>query len=508
MSAIDFNRNEFESALPPSATDELMRRFNELSKLEKDEVEMGTTVPQLYGSLSKFVANPSTVSVETYKRMLDTDDTLGSGIDFLLLAMLARWGEYRHKSKEIQDFVTRAIGEMEGSWHENLEEMLSSEWAGFSVTEKVWRHVDDFHGLPAYVPKRLATYPPLTIVFAVDRQGNILPEGIYQYQRYYNAFFSSYAAGLHIVDQDGFRPDLFASQGDFPYPIRIASDLSYLTVRIPRNKVIHMRSSTTGKFNNPYGRSLLRRAYKNWVLKDAFLKLWVIGADRKSTPLLVGYAAPNNTVLQQDNSERGAGAITEERSDLALARALKNVHQGSAIILPGKREEDYFVDAVQLQGDLNVMKDGVNYFNTAMLRSLLIPSLVFGNGDGSGSYSLGQEHHKIFSKVIDGKLKPHKQAVLDQFVKDIIQKNFPERAWKRDGFGEFALEEHDTELMEKLSNVYSNLTDRGYMSPEDQTDMDEVRTRMNLRKKQAVQAMNPIVDPSAGGQGMGPEFGL
>jgi hypothetical protein len=500
---------DFMSGLPMSTTDELMRRFDELDHLQQQQVEMGTTVPQLYGSLSRFIANPSTVSVETYKRMLDTDDTLGSGIDFLNLALIARWGEYKHPSKEVQEFVQRALGQMDGSWHENLEEMMSAEWAGFSATEKVWKHVDDFHGLPAFLPKKLVTYPPLTIVFAVDRQGNLLHDGIYQYQRYYNSFFSSFAYGLRTVDQDGFRPDLYASQGDFPYPVRIAADLSYLTVKMPKNKLIHLRSSSSGKFNNPYGRSILRRAYKNWVLKDAFLKMYIVAADRKGTPLLVGFAAPNDTVMRQDNTERGNGSVFDDRADVAMAKIFKTIHNSSSIVLPGRKGEIYDVESIQIQGDLNVFKDGLSYFNQMLMRSLLLPPLVMGAGDGAGSYALGQEHHKIFKTTVDGKLKGYKQGILDQFIKYLIAYNFPESAWKRDGFGEFALEEYDTDLMEKLSNIYGSLTDRGYMTPEDQVDMDEVRTKMNMSKKKAAQVAP--MDLAAGTEDEGdktPEFGL
>jgi hypothetical protein len=477
---------DYMGGLPQSTTDELQRRFDELDRLEKEQVEIGTTVPQLYGSLSKFIANPSTVSVETYKRMLDTDETLGSGIDFTNLSMMARWGEYKHPSQEITDFVQRALGGMEGSWHENLEEMLSAEWAGFSVTEQVWKAGEDTMGIPAFVPKKLVTYPPLTVVFAVDRQGNLLPDGIYQYQRYYNSFFSSFAAGLHVVGEDGFRPDLFAAQGDFPYPIRLAADLSYLTVKIPRHKCIHLRSSSTGKFNNPYGRSILRRAYKNWVIKDAFLKMWVIGADRKGTPLIVGYAAPNDTVHSQAQGAAGAqGEPKEERADHAMARILKTIHNQSAIVLPGRKGEIYDIESVPIQGDMNVFKEGALYCNQMLMRALLLPPMVMGGGDGGGNYSLADNHTKIFEKSVDGKLKVHKQGVLEQLVQKIISYNFPESAWKKDGYGEFKLEEYDTELMEKLSNVYRNLTETGYMTPEAQVDMDDVRSKMNLSKKAA-----------------------
>lgn len=479
--------------VPPNVKSELKSRYDELTRLEQEQVQEGTSTPQLYGSLSRFIANPSTVSVETYKRMLDTDETIGSGIDFLNVAMIARFGDYIHPVPAIQKFVRRALAQMEGSWHENLDEMLSAEWSGFSVTEQVWEFKRDFDGAPAFVPKKLVTYPPLTMVFAVNRHGDILPDGIYQYQRFHNTFFNSFMYGVGLGDMDGFRPDLYASQGDYPYPIRIAADLTYLTVKIPKDKCIHLRSSSTGKFANPYGRSILRRAYKSWVTKDAFLKMWLVAADRKGTPLLVGYAAPNDTVQQEVRGGHD-GAPSVQRSDTAMANTFQKIHNSSFIVLPGRKGETYDVEAIQVQGDMNVFKDGIEYFNRAIMRALLIPPLVMSSGDGAGSYALGQEHAKIFKQVIDGKLKVYKQVILDQFIRKILAYNFPHALWEKHGFGEFAIEEQDVELQEKLSTIFGNLTQNGYMSPEDQEDMDDVREKMNLRKKLAAAPMDPLAD--------------
>lgn len=482
----------------PAIKDELSNRheeiknYDELSNLDKEKVQLGTTIPQLYGSLSRFVANPSTVSVETFKRMLDTDEMIGAGIDFLNLCMIARWGQYKHKNEQIQEFVRDVLSKMEGSWHENLDEMLSAEWAGFSLTEQVWKYDRNFDGAPAFVPKKLVTYPPLTIVFAVDRHGEILHDGVYQYQRYHNTFFSTFVQGVAQGDLNGFRPDLFASVGDYPYPIRISADLSYLTVKIPKDHVIHLRSSSTGKFKNPYGRSPLRRIYKNWVMKDAFLKMWIIAADRKGTPLLIGYAAPNDTVQQQNmdpnNCADDPHSVRAMRADQALAATMKTIHNSSFIVLPGKKGEEYEIEAIMAQGDMNVFKDAVDYYNKAIMRGLMIPPTAFFEG-GESSLSRGDSQKTMFEKIIDGKLKPHKQQVLDQFISKIITYNFPRPMWEQDGYGEFAVEEQDVEMMEKLSNIFNNLTTSGYMSPEQQADMDFVMEKMNMPKKDKMEAL-------------------
>jgi len=468
----------------PNIKTELKNRYDELTHLEQEQVQMGTAVPQLYGSLSRFIANPSTVSVETFKRMLDTDETLNAGVNFMNLAMIARFGDYVHPIPKIQRFVRKALDQMEGSWHENLDEMFSAEWSGFSVTEQVWKFDEDFDGAPAFLPKKLVTYAPLTMVFAVNRHGEVLPDGIFQYQRFHQTFMNSYVYGIRNGELDGFRPDLYASIGDYPYPIRISADLTYLTVKIPKDHVIHLRGSSTGRFDSPYGRSVFRAIYKNWVAKDAFLKMWVIAADRKGTPLLVGWAAPNDTVLQNNMSDDPLNPGQKMmRADLAMAETFKKLHNSSFVVLPGRKDEEYAIEAIQTQGDMNVFKDGVDYFNKAIMRGMLIPPLIMG-GDGGGSFALGQEHHKIFRQCIDGKLKSYKQGILDQFIRKIIAYNFPEKEWRKEGLGDFIVEEFDPEVMEKLANIYSSLTTSGYMGPDLKVDMDGVRQKMNLKPAQ------------------------
>lgn len=483
--------------VPPNVRSELKNRYDELSSLELEQVQESTSVPQLYGSLSRFIANPSTVSVETYKRMQDTDDTISAGINFLNIALMSRFGDYTHPSKEVQEFVRRTLNQMEGSWHDNLNDMFSAEWNGFSVTEQVWKFDKDFDGYPAFVPRKLVTMPPLTIVFAVNRHGEILPDGIYQYQRFHNTFFNSYVYGIKQGGENEYRPDLFASIGDYPYPIRIAADLTYLTVKIPKHKVIHITASTAGRFNNPYGRSILRAAYKHWVSKDAYIKMRLVAMDRKGTPLLVGYAAPNDTVLQNTQEGPGHERIQAQRADLAMANVMKKIHNSSFIALPGRKGETYELEAIQVQGDMNGFKDAIDDCNRGIMRALLLPPLVLG-GDEGGSYNLGQEHNRILKQVVDGKLKTYKQAILDQLIKKIIHYNFPQSAWVRDGYGEFMLEDYDPEVMTQLSGVFRELTDSGYLSPASQMDLDVVRQKFGLPKKEVDTFSNPSLDPFLG----------
>ena len=82
--------------------------------------------------------------------------------------------------------------------------------------------------------------------------------------------------------------------------MRTANTYNYLSIRIPRQKVLHYSFDAQGKFGNPYGRSLLRRAYKYYVMKDAFLQMMSVALDRKGTPLTLIFADPNTTLIDPD----------------------------------------------------------------------------------------------------------------------------------------------------------------------------------------------------------------
>lgn len=49
------------------------------------------------------VYNPDNIPVEMYERMLDTDETVFSGIEFLTMSALARLGQYTQTDQKIQE---------------------------------------------------------------------------------------------------------------------------------------------------------------------------------------------------------------------------------------------------------------------------------------------------------------------------------------------------------------------------------------------------------------------
>lgn len=449
--------------------------------------QRGTPIPALFNVFYKFIQNPSSVSVETFKRMVDTDDTIGSGVDFLTTCLSARLGDYQHPSQEITEFVNKALDQVEQGWHNAIKEMLSATWSGFSITEKMWGNTED-----GFVPKKLVTLPPSTILFEVNRIGEIVDDGVLQFQRNYNpamlgmgslylfGFVGPTFAGLG--GSNSFRPDSYAKFGDLPYPIRTGNTFSYLSIRIPKLKVIHYGFDAQGKFNNPYGRSLLRRAYDWWVMKKAFMQMLAVALDRKGTPLTVVYADPNTTLKDPtkttNNNSRGvSGKDIGIRADQAARDAFKNIHNDTTIILPGKKGQIYDTDFIQQTANQDSFIQAIDLCNRSMMRALLIPSLVFNSGDGSGSFALGQEHAKTFDKILDSILSGFIQTLKTQLIKEIIAYNFPKSAWQKDGLGEFGKRELSTEERDKEMTVVEKAVNVGAIDTNDLQDLNKIREK-------------------------------
>jgi hypothetical protein len=470
----------------------LYARHAEISSLNDLAEQRGTAIPALFSTMYKFIQNPSSVSVETYKRMIDTDDTIGSGVDFLTTCLTARLGKYSHPNRELASWVNDRLAQIKGGWFNVVKELLSASWAGFAVAEKVWGN-DERHG---FVPKRIITLPPTTLMFETERTGDLTPDGILQYQRNWNPmalgtgigyFGGMVGVGYGFMQTGDARPDPFAKFGDMPFPMRVNNSWNYLSIRIPTQKCIHYSFDAQGKFGNPYGRSLLRRAYKYYVLKDSIIQMLAVALDRKGTPLTIVYADPNTT-LQDETKVAGQGNQRGKRvgirADEAARQAFSRIHNDSTIILPGKKGQIFETDFVPQDSNAEAFIASLDFCNKSIMRALLIPSLIFGNGDGTGSYSLGQEHAKTFTKIMDGMLAGLEDVLIEQLVKEMIQYNWPASVWQDSGFGTFAAADFSDEDMEKMSRIWESAITNGVIDTNDLQDLNRMRETLGFAERE------------------------
>jgi hypothetical protein len=496
-------------------SDVLYARHAEISTFTDLEKQRGTSIPALFNQLYKFVQNPSAVSVETYKRMVDTDETVGAGVDFLTSCLAARIGRYTHPSNEITEFVNKRLDEIVGGFTNVLKELLSATWAGFSVGETVWANKD-----VGFVPQKIVIFPPTTVLFETERTGELTPDGIMQYQRNYNPYIQGngfgYLTGMAgvgsgFLGNDAGRPDPFAKFGDFPFPLRTANSFNYLSIRIPTQKCIHFPFNAQGQFGNPYGKSLLRRIYKYYVMKDAILQMMMIALDRKGTALSVVFCDPNamlengeydetrNGNLQGFRNKAGKGI----RADFAAREAFKNVHNDSTILLPGKKGEIYDVEFMPQTSNVNDFIAAKEMCDKSMTRGLLLPSLIFGSGDGSGSWALGEQHQQTFDKICDSVNASLEHILTQQLIRQIIAYNYPQSAWKNDGLGSFAKKTLSRDEISKEAEMYEKGVTMGVIDTQDLNDLNKMRDTFGFDPRdKPIEKLDPFAQEIGDGTGL------
>jgi hypothetical protein len=118
------------------------------------------------------------------------------------------------------------------------------------------------------------------------------------------------------------------------------------------------------------------------------------------------------------------------------------------------------------------------------MRALLIPSLIFGNGDGSGSYALGQEHAKTFTKILDGMLEGLQDVLLQQVISELVKYNWPSSFWADAGMGSFAHTDFSDEDMEKISRIWESAISNGVIDTNDLQDLNRMRQTLGFSERE------------------------
>lgn len=405
--------------------------------------EVGQVGSQLQTTFNLFdgaILNPDAVLVYEYERMLNTDETVSAAFHFLTLCVISFLGNYTHPDEKIATFVHDCFESMEGSLSLACEDILSAVWAGYSATEIVWKANDG-----KLMLDYLATYHPTTITFHVNERGR-----------------------LDKVKQ--------------------ISAMSALGEEIPSEKCIIY--SYRKRFNNYYGVAAFKPIRKNWLLKDAFLKMWARALDKFGTPGLFA-VVPDGMVKDPDTGE--------ETSQLAYAtKLLANFQNGTALVLSAKdtgtgshSSQVPKVDTVAAGGTGvgEAFDKAISYLNKMLSRGLLIPSLVFDEGARSGSLALGTSHFNGFLLMVRAVFTQMKEVLLDQFISRLLTYNFgPQKDW-----GDFQERPPSANELKLYSEIFLNLGNAGFIDPAIEDDFKYARNIMGLPDRQPGSALAPKV---------------
>ena len=204
-------------------------------------------ITQLLSSLDQPIRNTDQFR-QFYKQMLEDDESIGTGLEYLAGRVVSKIGEFSHDNPRVKELVDHSIESVRGTMTEIRKDILRNSFAfGFGVAEFT---IKDEGGL--WVLSSMPVYDPSTISFKMAK----FPD-------------NSYGIG-RVMQKSGMGQD----------------------IEIPSGKCL---IKTHGNGNSPYGHSLLRRCYRWWAFKRAVPKLWAVALERYGMPLLHGTADSEGT---------------------------------------------------------------------------------------------------------------------------------------------------------------------------------------------------------------------
>ncbi|PPF18276.1 hypothetical protein C5B92_07105 [Rathayibacter sp. AY1A4] len=186
-------------------------------------------------------------------------------------------------------------------------------------------------------------------------------------------------------------------------------------VKIPVDRLVAYVNDREG--GNWLGRSILRTAYKNWLLKDRILRVQALTAERNGlgVPVYTGADAPQGADVDQIISYRES----EKDAGLAMAKAARAGEAAGASIPNGATFEFKGVT-----GTLPDTDDPIRYHDEQIARAVLAHFLNLGTQ--TGSWALGSTFANFFTDSLNAVAQHIADVTQQHVVEDLVDLNFGE----------------------------------------------------------------------------------
>lgn len=185
------------------------------------------------------------------------------------------------------------------------------------------------------------------------------------------------------------------------------------TVRIPVDKLVVYVNEREGA--NWVGTSLLRTAYKNWLLKDRTLRAQAVGVERNSLGIPVYKGAPPPDGLSP--AEALAWVEAQKTDGLALAKATRAGQEAGASI-PAQAE----FALMGVTGNRADTDKPIRYHDEQIARAVLAHFLNLGTE--TGSWALGSTFAEFFVGSLNAVALHVANTAQAHVVEDLVDLNF------------------------------------------------------------------------------------
>lgn len=342
--------------------------------------------------------------------------------------------------KELKDFVDWNFEEMEGHFDSKLAEMMTALTYGFACGEKVF-YLIDFSKFDGKVGlKALKFRRPEGIDFEADQYGNLLDDGIIQAQR-----------------------------------------------RLPKAKFLLYVYKKT--FDNFYGESDLRAAYRGWWAKDVELKYMAIALERFGEPVA-------------DISHEGTITAAQKAN---LEAFIKNVQNRSGLIHDAKIKLDFKYPSPRTS---EAYIPAINLHDTHIRIAILMPGLMGLSAEQvTGSLARSRTEFDTFLNIIGQLRKDVETTVNEQVIKELIDMNYEVTGGQ---YPTFKFKEVTQEHKERLFAMWLQAIGSGALKkfPEDEAKFRDVLELAPKEDEELVPEPQPGMEVQPGVEGFPQEGGF
>jgi hypothetical protein len=186
-------------------------------------------------------------------------------------------------------------------------------------------------------------------------------------------------------------------------------------VRIPVNRLVVYVNEREG--SNWAGVSLLRPAYKMWLLKDRTLRVQALASDRNGLGLPIYTSAPPPEGASYE--QKKAWLDEEIERGLSIARGSRAGDTAGASLPHGAQ-----LTFSGVEGNLPDLDKQIRYYDEQIGRAALTNFLNLGGDNSTGSYALGDTFENFFTKSLNS-LARHIVTVFQQHViEDLVDANW------------------------------------------------------------------------------------
>lgn len=187
--------------------------------------------------------------------------------------------------------------------------------------------------------------------------------------------------------------------------------------RIPVDRLVVYVNEREGA--NWIGTSLLRTAYKNWLLKDRTLRAQALTVERNGLGIPAYTGAPLPDGVDMSMAEQEAWITQQKEDGLKVAQEMR-AGENAGVYLP----HGATLELLGVSGDLPDTNDPVRYHDEQIARAVLAHFLNLGTE--TGSWALGATFADFFVGSLNA-VAGHIAAIAQRHVvEDLVDRNFGE----------------------------------------------------------------------------------